>query len=181
VPGDTSAGTVTTSVDGGSILVTVALNAGIYVPRHTDDSQHHALVFDLPGVTSIDIHQTCPTRLTSRRKDPSGGNELGLSPSETSDYVVNFPKDKTPPGVQHAVVLTSTAPRPDAGFFRVRPAESSSRRPTSTATAKHRHVGALGAAVPEPRHLGGHCCSASAGSARPLRRSLPRGPPWPET
>ena len=141
-----SAGTVTTSVDGSSIKVTVALDPG-FTFHDTSDKEHHALVFDLSGFSSIDIENLTNTPHFTADGTQAAGT-TSASPFGDFEYVVNFPKDKTHPVFSTlsfdittaGVTLNSFEANADGIFFAT----------DVIGNGNTGNVGASGAAVPEP-------------------------------
>ena len=90
----TPVGTVVTSVDSpGVIDVTVTLTSGGAF-HDTNDPQHHALAFDLAGTPTITVSDLGAPFTANGSQAPSsvGGDGLG-----TFEYVINFPKTRSPP------------------------------------------------------------------------------------
>jgi hypothetical protein len=88
--------TVTQDVDGKSLDITATLNTGTF--HDTNDSQHHALGFDLVGDPTILVSSlTNSPPLTVTSPQPAG--TTSFSPFGNFEYVIDFPKSKQPANI----------------------------------------------------------------------------------
>ncbi len=91
----TPVGTVTTESESADVIgVTVTLTSGAF--HDTNDSEHHALAFNLAGDPSITISDLLAP-FTANGAQSAGSHRA--SPFGSFSYVINFPHESDPPTV----------------------------------------------------------------------------------